>query len=1254
METPNVPVVPGSNQTPPPVQSPSPLHDKSMKWNILIGGGLLVVGLFSYFLAGGGIFKGQIKLADVAILENCVNDIPKGGFKVNEVYQVSAKGTKDCGKFVSFASSNSKYAEVFSNGIAETVDPTDSLKYSFKSNNILPKGEEITFGWDFGDGTNSSDANTSHTYTAAHAKSKGNVATIVTLTATTKTKDGKPLVLKATREILPVAPAMTDAEAAAAKAEAEAKAAAEAAKNAEDNAAAPVANISNFSAVGDATIPANEKGAESISFSKFGLSLNKGESQINGFTLNVAVEDPANIGDIRNILIYDGGLKIGGVISPVIGANTITFSTSMQISSSIKELTIIANFNKVTADGVYKITLKGVNFSDDKVTMDPAAIKELSEDKYFASKTSKVEMATVEGLEKKVAVYNSSKNNELYFETSESKMKKVQVATLVPSFTEVISEQNGSGDVIVNFEDTSSDSTLIKKCKWDFGDTVSGNPNNAELINGCDYTHIYVAQAAQATYKVNLTLTDKDGKTYSVEKDIVIPAKTVAAPAAIDINNNLTVADPEWDAIENKYKVVFTLVPNFGNNGMKTYSLNFGDGQTPYSEPKLIDTHFYTATDAVQPLQAILTIVDHDGKTFTATKTVKIPAAPLAAEELIAKYIPNIEIGKTEGLFVKFLNGSTPFDKITSYKWNPGDGTQVVETTDLEHVYKYPALKDPEATYKLALTVSDGAASDEFSSEVTIKHPVYFKISCIQRPGTLLGTCTLDPFVVNYSDNIQTVDFDFGDGTIITKDIVDNIVPSVGHEYAKDGVYNVVVTMTDDFGLADLEKDFDFTVVPAAEAKGAPQVSASAYLYADSFHMAANSIDIENGDYEPSAPPLKDAITVGAGDAVAIVTYEDSGLEKPIHINFGDKQWNFGVGEGKVVGGEKPTAPKAVCSVTPETGTTATEFTFSGKGSTVKIGVGRWDFGDKTTPVSLNSSTEAANSITHKYATAGTYTASLTLGVSPLIYKCEKTIVVSAAEKTAAEKAANQPATPATPAQPVGNTTINNYYNTTTNTTTTPAAPATPVVPAAPTEGISRSVISPTIYSEKATASSFCSGLVDTKSPIVLDDTLNSTVGFLTQLKYKNDRVINGYNSDGKVVFNAAKEISNVEFFKILFYGTCTPFSTTTTEPWYSGIWKAAIDKQLVTSSDDPNAQLTIREAMVIISKVATVNKAPSTFKQYFVDVSAKDKDYSKFQDMAYNDIYLGRLVNGERRADPSGLVLREVAASILNNYLSK
>src|SRR5665647_2271022 len=70
-------------------------------------------------------------------------------------------------------------------------------------------------------------------------------------------------------------------------------------------------------------------------------------------------------------------------------------------------------------------------------------------------------------------------------------------------------------------------------------------------------------------------------------------------------------------------------------------------------------------------------------------------------------------------------------------------------------------------------------------------------------------------------------------------------------------------------------------------------------------------------------------------------------------------------------GSSGPIPPEASFTVSSTTGTTETTFTFTDT-STNSPTSWSWDFGDKTTPLG------AAKSVTHKYATAGTYTVKLT------------------------------------------------------------------------------------------------------------------------------------------------------------------------------------------------------------------------------------------------------------------------------------
>jgi hypothetical protein len=88
METPNVPVNSGNTQSPLP-QNPVPPKSSTMKWSLIGAGGLLVVGLLTYFLGGSGLLKGELQLQGVTALKTCVGGIDAAGLTENTNYPLT-------------------------------------------------------------------------------------------------------------------------------------------------------------------------------------------------------------------------------------------------------------------------------------------------------------------------------------------------------------------------------------------------------------------------------------------------------------------------------------------------------------------------------------------------------------------------------------------------------------------------------------------------------------------------------------------------------------------------------------------------------------------------------------------------------------------------------------------------------------------------------------------------------------------------------------------------------------------------------------------------------------------------------------------------------------------------------------------------------------------------------------------------------------------------------------------------------------
>lgn len=139
-----------------------------------------------------------------------------------------------------------------------------------------------------------------------------------------------------------------------------------------------------------------------------------------------------------------------------------------------------------------------------------------------------------------------------------------------------------------------------------------------------------------------------------------------------------------------------------------------------------------------------------------------------------------------------FTDASTDSDgTIESWSWDFGDG---VTSTAQNPSHSYAAT----GTYTVALTVTDNdGASDSASEAVTVTEPAQnqpptagFSSSCPDL------TCT---FTDTSSDSDGTVvawSWDFGDGATST-------AQNPSHSYARTGIYNVELTVTDNAGDSD-------------------------------------------------------------------------------------------------------------------------------------------------------------------------------------------------------------------------------------------------------------------------------------------------------------------------------------------------------------------------------------------------------------------------------------------------------------------
>ena len=129
METPSTPVAP---ITPEPSKSPSPLmQDKATKWSLIGGGGLLLVGIFSYFLAGGGLFKGSIMKFDAVRLLECLEKHDFVDFGAKNANRATFFTVKPGCNDVQITSDDQKLANILWSHIDAKADPSNENVWTF-------------------------------------------------------------------------------------------------------------------------------------------------------------------------------------------------------------------------------------------------------------------------------------------------------------------------------------------------------------------------------------------------------------------------------------------------------------------------------------------------------------------------------------------------------------------------------------------------------------------------------------------------------------------------------------------------------------------------------------------------------------------------------------------------------------------------------------------------------------------------------------------------------------------------------------------------------------------------------------------------------------------------------------------------------------------------------------------------------------------------------------------------------------------
>jgi len=454
--------------------------------------------------------------------------------------------------------------------------------------------------------------------------------------------------------------------------------------------------------------------------------------------------------------------------------------------------------------------------------------------------------------------------------------------------------------------------------------------------------HAYIEDGV---YNVTLTVTDDDGAT-----DSATSTKTVLnrAPSA-----SFSYA-PDFPKVGET--VTFNTSESYDLDGsIVNYLWDFGDGSLLLNTTNPTTTHSYSI---LGNYTVTLTVTDNDGGINTTTRLVRIRDYPTAA----FTYSPSFP---TEGETVTF-NASSSIPNggvITSYFWDFGDGTPLMNTTNPITTHAYSTF----GNYTVILTVADSEGLTDTATDI---------IGVKGYPST---TFTFSP---SYPIEGETVSFDasastpnggvitsyqwnFGDGNITTV-----ATPIITHVYSAIGNYTVTLTTADSEGLSDSESKIvsvrGYPLAIFSYTPGAPFVGDIVTFNASLSSPNGGTIVSYLWDFGDGSPLLNttNSVTTGvynlAGNYTMTLTITDSeGLsDTEAHLIVVAK------------------APIAGFTYSPEFPKVDETVTFNASNSYDPNGYIAnyiWDFGDG------NITTTTTPIITHAYTTTGVYTIILTI-----------------------------------------------------------------------------------------------------------------------------------------------------------------------------------------------------------------------------------------------------------------------------------
>jgi PKD repeat protein len=436
------------------------------------------------------------------------------------------------------------------------------------------------------------------------------------------------------------------------------------------------------------------------------------------------------------------------------------------------------------------------------------------------------------------------------------------------------------------------------------------------------------------TYSVTLRATNGGGSSAPYTRTDYIVVTDPIAPHADFMSDNTEGVRP------------FTI--NFqdmsAGSGVFTYLWNFGDGTTSTVRNA---SHTYTST-GTYTVSLTINSVTYPGASDQMVKsnyiTIKDPYPPVAD----FTYSQPRNYWPVTVTFTDSTSGTPPF----TYDWDFGDGTTmhaISGQTVVTHTYTHAG------TFSVTLTSHNemGDNSVVKSNAITVYDPVLptasFYADTTTGPKTLHVT-----FIASASTGTPPLSYtwDFGEGSPVT-----TASPTISHDYASVGTYNVRLNVSNEWGY-DIQTKNGYIVVnyPAPVANFNPAFATGRVPYTVSFTDTSTnptswSWDFGDGTTDTSRNPTH-TYTVPGRYTVSLTATNPSGSNT------------------KTVADCVIVSPAAAFTGTPVSGSRPlpVQFTDSSAGNPTAW---LWDFGDGVTDTVQNP--------LHRYTVSGTYTVTLTV-----------------------------------------------------------------------------------------------------------------------------------------------------------------------------------------------------------------------------------------------------------------------------------